>query len=55
MITAHALNILVLALAFAFVLIAAATVYLQRIHERDLTKLNDRICALEASGEVSHE
>ena len=55
MITAHALNILVMALGLAFVLIAAATVHLQQVHQRDLAKVNDRLNALEAAGGASHE
>lgn len=49
MITAHALNILVLALALAFVLICAGFVYLQSCHTRDLAKVGERLDALEAA------
>ena len=55
MITAHALNILVMALALALVLIAAATVHLQQVHRRDLAKVNERLGTLEAAGELGHE
>lgn len=55
MISTHVLSILVLALALAFVLIAAATVYLQQVHQRDLAKVNERLCALETKGEANCE
>lgn len=47
MITTHALTILVGALAFAFVLIGAGVVYLQRHIDEGLAKVNKRLDALE--------
>lgn len=48
MITTHALSILVLALALAFVLICAGFVYLQSRHSADLAAVSKRLDALEA-------
>lgn len=48
MITTHALSILVLALALAFVLICAGFVYLQSRHSTDLAAVSKRLDALEA-------
>ena len=47
MITTHALTILVGALAFAFVLIGAGVVYLQRHIDEGLAKVNKRLDVLE--------
>lgn len=55
MITTHALTILVGALAFAFVLIGAGVVYLQRHIDEGLAKVNKRLDALEPGRRAAAE
>ena len=55
MITTHALTIRVGALAFAFVLIGAGVVYLQRHIDEGLAKVNKRLDALEPGHSASAE
>ncbi|MEY8315064.1 hypothetical protein [Adlercreutzia muris] len=55
MITTHALTILVGALAFAFVLIGAGVVYLQRHIDEGLAKVNKRLDTLEPGHSASAE